>query len=447
MRAFRRQTTSFVDALSLSMKSLRVLLAITWCLLPILSAAQLKADATLADQARSDKSLARKLYELNGQQLVWYCDSCDGKRNALLGYLSNADTFGLNKTRYSSLSSPLPSSSTVQERYNADYRLSDVALAFCSDLYHGADMQHWLSYDGISAKYAEEDKAFLLQGIVAAKDSAGLSAFINSLEPATPAYRALKNALQRESAQTESLAGRQLRSSLNYYRWLHHFSLDSFIVVNIPSATLTYYRRDTAALFMRTVVGTPYNRTPRFAAYCKEVTLYPYWNMPRSILVNEWLSSFKKNPGLIDFLNMEVIDGKGRIIPTKAINWKAVSASNFPYRIRQKTGCLNPMGVVKFTLTSPYDVYLHDTNFKGAFLSSNRYYSHGCIRVEEPIALADAVLVNRVDADFLKACFKDQQPQVIPLENPVPVFVVYMCAEAQPDGTIQHHKDIYGLLK
>jgi murein L,D-transpeptidase YcbB/YkuD len=257
----------------------------------------------------------------------------------------------------------------------------------------------------------------------------------------------LKGALNTDTLVSGSLQYAQLSSSANYYRWMHHFHLDSFIVINIASATLRYYKNDTTALSMRTIVGTSYNRTPRFAAHCKEVTLYPYWNMPRSILVKEWLASFRRNPGLISFLNMELIDGRGRVISPSSINWKKVSRSNFPYRIRQKPGCFNPMGVVKFTLTSPYDVYLHDTNFKGAFLSRNRYYSHGCIRIEEPISLADAVLTNKVDADFLNACYKDQQPQVIPLSSPIPVFVVYMCAEGAEDGSVNYYKDVYSLLK
>jgi murein L,D-transpeptidase YcbB/YkuD len=223
--------------------------------------------------------------------------------------------------------------------------------------------------------------------------------------------------------------------------------MDSFIVVNIPSATLTYYKADTIAVQMRAVVGTPGTKTPRLAAYCTEVTTYPYWNMPRSILVKEWMRSFKKAPGLIDYLNMEIIDSRGRVIPTSAINWHGVTAATFPYRIREKPGCFNPLGVLRFTLTSPYDVYLHDTNFKGAFLAGNRFYSHGCIRIEEPLALANALLVNKVDSGFLKACYNDQRPGVLKIEHPVPVFIVYMCAEGDSSWHVRYYRDIYGLLK
>lgn len=411
---------------------------------------QLAADNGAQAEARSAASggLTEKLYALTGNSLLWLCDDCASKRNALHSVLARAGDYGLPAAAYHPerlLQNASAAAASAAMLLNADKAISEIAIAFCQDLYRGREMHRWTSYDGISEAYAEKDATLILEGLSAAKDSAGIVDFISGLEPLTPEYRALKAALKSDTS--DELCLRQLRSSLNYLRWMQHFRLDSFIVVNIPSATLRYYKADTVALEMRAVMGTPGNRTPRFAAFCKEVTLYPYWNMPRSILMKEWLAAFRKNPGLIDFLNMEVIDARGRVVPASAIHWQSVSRANFSYRIREKPGCFNPMGVIKFTLTSPYDIYLHDTNFKGAFLSARRFYSHGCIRLEEPIALADALLVNKVDAGFLKACFKDQQPQVIQIAHPVPVFVVYMCAEGDSTGAVSYFHDVYGLIK
>lgn len=393
--------------------------------------------------------LVDRFYTLNGNRLFWLQDSSSGKLNGLIHCLLHADDYGLARQRY-------PVQSLKAYRCNApgserallatDRTITKVALAFCKDLYSGVDMARWISYDGVSKKYLESTDSRLAEGLIQVKDSASMIAFVASLEPQTSSFRLMKAALETAKSEANHLRQMQLITTLNYYRWIWHFPLDSFIIINIPSATLKYYKADSLALEMKVVVGEAGKKTPRFAAYCTEVTLYPYWNMPRSILVNEWLSAFRKNPKLISFLNMEVIDAKGRVVSPYSINWNRITKANFPYRIREKTGCFNPLGVIKFTLASPFDVYMHDTNFKGAFLAANRYYSHGCIRLEKPVELADAVLVDKVDTGFLKACYRDQPPQVIPLAVPVPVFVVYMCADA--DGGVGHfYKDIYGLLK
>lgn len=150
---------------------------------------------------------------------------------------------------------------------------------------------------------------------------------------------------------------------------------------------------------------------------------------------------------MLAFFNMEVLDSKGHIINPATISWKRMNGNNFPYRFREKTGCINPLGVVKFNITDPYSVYLHDTNFKGAFLADSRYYSHGCIRVEDPVALSNALLDKPVDTAFLRACYKDLDPVTLRLSAPVPVFTVYMTAEVDSMGAVQYFRDHYSLLK
>ena len=141
---------------------------------------------------------------------------------------------------------------------------------------------------------------------------------------------------------------------------------------------------------------------------------------------------------------MQVIDRNGKVI--ESLTWKKYNRNYFPFRLRQSTGCDNALGVIKFNLTSPFGVYLHDTNNKAAFLSGLRYYSHGCIRIEEPVALANHLLANKIDSAFLASCLKEQVPIPLILQKPVPVFVVYVTAENSiPDVT--YYQDVYNLLK
>lgn len=118
---------------------------------------------------------------------------------------------------------------------------------------------------------------------------------------------------------------------------------------------------------MKTVLGKPSTPSPRFAAWCDQAILYPYWYVPRSITFNGYLPIIRQNPSWLDAKNMQVVDGKGKEVDHHRLNWSSFHAGYFPYTIRQSTGCDNALGVIKFNISTPYGVYLHDTNNKTAF--------------------------------------------------------------------------------
>jgi murein L,D-transpeptidase YcbB/YkuD len=367
---------------------------------------------------------------------------------ALLDYISHSDRLGLEPNVYLKASgeqyegNPGVDSAGLQK---ADQELSGIALKFSADLYAGAALDQLISYDEVSPRFADADIAFLVQAWSRVTDADELREMLEGLQPQTPTYKTLKRELRKLPA--TALQKRQaLVMSMNYYRWFHHFRLDSFIVVNIPAASLRLYKGVDIALRMRTVVGTSESRTPRIASYINEISLYPYWNMPHNIMVDEWFDLIKDNRAVLDYHQLEIVDSKDAVVPYSSIKWKSMNARNFPYRIRQKTGCLNPLGVVKFGMHNPFDVYLHDTPGKGAFEGVNRYYSHGCVRVEDAVGLANAILPGKVNARYLSACFSDVKPQVLPVPAPVPVFIVYMPAQVDDGGRVIYYQDIYNLL-
>lgn len=275
---------------------------------------------------------------------------------------------------------------------------------------------------------------------------------LDSLEPHDQNYRQLIAYCMRcliDDYLADSLTLEQVQETLNTYRWLNRFDADKRIIINIPSATLRVIdRRGNTLLWSRAVVGKTSTPTPRFTALIPSLVLYPYWNIPRSITVNELLPRIRKNPVLaLDVLNLQVLNTNGRIINPKTINW-AASARSFPYRLRQSTGCDNALGVMKFNVASPYDVYLHDTNTRGAFTYENRFLSHGCIRVEKPIDLANLLLGhNRFSKDFLTSCPKYASPQLVHLPKAVPVIITYNVVDMDEAGAVQVYRDVYGLWK
>lgn len=320
-------------------------------------------------------------------------------------------------------------------------------IGYFKDLRSGNHITEHIGFDEISPRYSEVSDSIMIAGLLAVKSGEDLMRFATDAEPKAVAYVALRSELRRQITAGDDRKVLHLKHSLNLYRWILHYGFKQCIIVNIAGNMLWYYEQDDMKLPMKVVVGKPATKTPRFAAHCNQVIFYPYWHVPRSIAIKEILPSCKKNPGALNRQNLQALNNKGQIVDPYKINWKSLSASNFPYTLRQPTGCDNALGVIKFNLTSPYSVYLHDTNWKGAFSNNKRFFSHGCIRIEKPVELANYLLPGKVDKDFLERCIKGQQSVPKDLKVPVPVFVIYMTADADSTGNgVVYYPDTYRLL-
>ncbi len=397
--------------------------------------------------------LVDRFYQQRNQALYWFLpgEGPAALRQELLSCLDSADWQGLDSNRYNPqwlregirLHNDLDS----QQLWQWDRIFTDAAILYGKDLYQGAGIDRMISYDGISPTYAKRDDQSILKQMMVINTAANFREWTDGLEPNSPEYALLKTVLGESLRKKDSSRSSQLSRTLNAYRWINHYRFGKFIVVNIPSASLGYYSTDSLVLSMKIVAGQASKRTPRFAAWCDQVILYPYWNVPRKIVIKELLPVFIKSPASIDLMNMQLLDRQGKIVDPISLPWSSFNEKNFPYSVRQSSGCDNALGVIKFNLTSPYDVYMHDTNVKVAFSSLHRYFSHGCIRLEKPFQLGDEILQHTLDTSFLRSCLKDQKPHPINLERPVPVFVVYLTAAIDQDHKIQYYKDVYHLLK
>jgi murein L,D-transpeptidase YcbB/YkuD len=338
-----------------------------------------------------------------------------------------------------------------------------------TDILHGTDTEKWeriytktalylgwnylrgegteatLSYDGVSPLYDSRDKTTVASTLSRVTTAQDLQAWLSSFLPGTPEYGLLKDSLAAALPGKSIDASNRIRRALNDYRFIHHFHFDRLIVINIPSAALKYYADDTLQLSMKIVAGQPSKRTPRFAGWCDGLVLYPYWNVPERIIRQELFPLLKFNPGLANSMELQFIDKNDHVVDPSSIQWAEYTGTNFPYRIRQTPGCWNALGVLKFNLTDPFNVYMHDTNLKQIFEKDYRYYSHGCIRLERPISLGLALTNGQLDTAALLACYKDRRPVPLPLPKPVPVFVIYNTVGVDPADTLRWYKDIYHL--
>ena len=240
---------------------------------------------------------------------------------------------------------------------------------------------------------------------------------------------------------------RELKEAINTLRWLEQLKRNGPVaVINLPSAYLLVYDRGTLIMDSKIIVGKRSTPTPVLTSTIKEVILYPYWNVPYSIATRELLPSIKHNIGYLDAHNYQVLNKEGKVLNPHTINWSSLHSGNFPYVIRQSTGCDNALGIVKFNFYNPFTVYLHDTPSKGLFSLNKRYFSHGCMRIENYLDFAHYLLgPNSIAIDTLtaKGCLRQQAPRVIHPTEEVPIVVLYSTVWYNKEGLIRFYEDVY----
>lgn len=217
------------------------------------------------------------------------------------------------------------------------------------------------------------------------------------------------------------------------------------VEVNIPEFRLWIKKDGEVVHTTRVVVGRPQNQTPVFNNSIKHIVVNPYWNVPSSIATNEIKPHLMANPGYLDGQNMEMLSG-GKVINASAIDWTQTNINNF--HIRQKPGGGNALGQIKFLFPNQHDVYLHDTPSKSLFARTFRAYSHGCVRVENPMDFASALLnlEPTLNVDTLEAAIGSKE-RWFNLENHIPVHLSYFTLRVDEDGTIRSYGDVYGANK
>jgi murein L,D-transpeptidase YcbB/YkuD len=240
---------------------------------------------------------------------------------------------------------------------------------------------------------------------------------------------------------------RQIQLNLERWRWLPQNLGNPYILVNIAGYGLEVVENETPVLTMKIVVGTAFQKTPVFSGKMTYIEMNPFWNVPHSIATEETLGKIQKNPDFFAKENMKVFTAgqNGEEVSPAAIDWSQLSESNFPYRLRQEPGPRNPLGRIKFMFPNKHSVYLHDTSDPQLFKKERRGYSHGCIRIEKPMDMAEFVMRGSKDwsIEKIKAVLKTKETTVANLPKPIPVHILYFTAWGNGDGTVHFLEDIY----
>ena len=233
-------------------------------------------------------------------------------------------------------------------------------------------------------------------------------------------------------------------ANMERWRWMPRDLGEFHVLVNIPEFRLAIRRNGVEEYATRVVVGTVKNQTPVFSDNIRHIVVNPYWNVPSSILRGEIAPAVLRNPGYIERNNYDLLYNGTAVSPWQ-VDWSQVSASNFPFRVRQRPGPGNALGQIKFLFPNKHDVYLHDTPSKSLFARDFRAFSHGCVRVQNPMEFADALMANEANISraSLEAMFGSSERWVNP-DKQIPVHIAYFTVRVDADGTLRNYGDVYG---
>lgn len=239
----------------------------------------------------------------------------------------------------------------------------------------------------------------------------------------------------------------QVLVNLERMRWKNFDRGRRHVYVNQADFTVRLIE-DGATLFEeRVVVGSRRDRTPEFSDRIDHLVFNPSWNVPRSIATQEILPLLQEDPDYLAKKNMRLVSTGGEPAPDPATtDWSLYSARDFPWRVRQAPGAGNALGQVKFMFPNHHAIYLHDTPQKHLFAKDARAFSHGCIRVQDPMRLA-FLLIAPQDADpqaRIDRLLAAGRETVVRLDEPVPVHLDYRTAWIAEDGAPEYRADVYG---
>ena len=239
----------------------------------------------------------------------------------------------------------------------------------------------------------------------------------------------------------ESLASKvnRVELALERLRWHPEEYGRRQVVINQPEYRVRYMENGETKLAMRAIVGKPANQTNFFHDEIETVVFNPYWGVPQSIIVNEMLPKLQRDPGYLDRAGYVVTSQGGTRIASSAINWAQYSGP-VPYNVRQKPGPRNALGELKILFPNKHAIYMHDTPAKKLFARETRAYSHGCVRLQDPRAMAAAVLGKSVDYVASNLGGKERAEKI---GETIPVYVAYFTAWPNDEGKVEFHPDVY----
>ncbi len=260
------------------------------------------------------------------------------------------------------------------------------------------------------------------------------------LEPDGAAGKKTITELNRSNAERIQ----QIQINLERWRWMPESMGEHYVAVDIPGFRYSVVKDGEVVLSARTVVGREGRKTPVFMSPMSYIVFSPYWHVPRSMAVNDFLPRLKRNPYALKASRIRIFRN-GQEIDPGTVDWSQYNRNNFPFQLRQDPGDYNSLGRVKFMFPNEHAIYLHDTPSKSLFNRTSRDFSSGCVRIENPEELAEYFLAEAGwNQSKIKSAFRQSKESHVGLakDKKIPVYTLYMTTRVNGDS-ISFRADIY----
>lgn len=221
-----------------------------------------------------------------------------------------------------------------------------------------------------------------------------------------------------------------------------------YIRVNVASFDLNVIKDGDTVLSMKVVAGKPKRPTPTLYSKIETLQFNPHWNIPRGIARKDIIPRTIKNPAYLEENNIKLYSNWKKDayeIDPATVDWEKIRTGHIPFRMTQIPGPDNALGRVKFIFLNEHDIYLHDTPQKGLFSKIQRAYSSGCVRLEKPFHLVEYFIKNNpeLDTEKMNRALSTGETKYIRIQNPLPIYVTYITAWVDKQGTTHFREDIY----
>ena len=299
------------------------------------------------------------------------------------------------------------------------------------------------------------DREDPVRELAEAVEAGTLAAWLEALPPPHEGYARLVAALRALHAAADRAGARagagpadprvrQVAVNLERWRWLPRRLESRYLAVNAADATLAVIEDGQVRLTSRVVVGDELHPTPVVRSELGAIVFNPPWTVPTSIVVDEFLPKLRANPRFLADNDIAILDRREDPYGL-AVDWAAVPAERFPFRLQQRPGGWNPLGRMRFATPNRFDVYLHDTPLPELFQRADRALSHGCVRVEQARELAALVLAGQAVGrpEALERAMSAGATSVVIVARPLPVYLLYWTAFVDDEGRLQLRDDPY----
>ncbi len=242
---------------------------------------------------------------------------------------------------------------------------------------------------------------------------------------------------------------KQILINLERWRWQAHDFEEHYALVDITGFTLEIIDKGKIILEMPVVVGTPQHETPTFSDHIQYVELNPYWNIPTQIARDEILVELHKNPNYLNAKHIRLFSDRSSEateLSPLSMNWQQISPQTMGrFKLRQDPGKWNALGAIKIAFPNSYNIYMHDTPSQNLFKRSSRSFSHGCIRLSDPLLLATLLLTDseKWPKERLQEIIATGKRTIINLAAPLPLHIIYQTVKCDANGTVFFYSDIY----